>query len=36
VAPTSAQARDEMVAEVGATEGGNQTLDNLETYLASM
>jgi uncharacterized protein YndB with AHSA1/START domain len=32
----TAQARDEMEAEVGATEGGNQTLDNLETYLASM
>jgi uncharacterized protein YndB with AHSA1/START domain len=30
------QARDEMEAEVGATEGGSQTLDNLESYLVSL
>jgi len=32
----TAEARDEMEEEVGATEGGNQTLDRLAEYLAAM
>ncbi len=32
----TAEARDQMEAEVGATEGGNQTLDRLSEYLAAM
>ena len=32
----SAAVRDQMVKEVGAVEGGNQTLDRLEAYLPRM